>query len=383
MENDAVNEIMNCNFEPIILQEKKDCDLSAYEKVPFQSIMNISPTLVGIGQLLSSGAAGQTLYTCNMPMNMLTSRLDGSGLTTMVHGSKGIIKNAAFNPIGGAASSVLACNPYVMIAAVALVSINKKLGEIKAAQKDIMDYLVFKDESALRANIQFLSDIFNDYKLNVGNKMFLQNNHSQILNIKRESLQSAEQQRSLIESKINKKNLFHLGMETKKLINTVNDQFNNYQLAIYMYSFSSFLDVVFLENYNEEYLSNVSSKIENQQNYYNDLYKKAFDAIESFSNTSVDSYAAKGLAGASKLLGKAFNKVPVVRNTKLDEKMIAASEKITDFNEGITDKRMDKFKTNVLEATNVFLDNIKLINMTTNRPDSLLIDNEALYIAKV
>ena len=51
--------------------------------------------------------------------------------------------------------------------------------------------------------------------------------------------------------------------ETRQEYNeAVHDQFKDYQLALYMLGFSSFLEVMLLENYDADFLSGISAKLD-------------------------------------------------------------------------------------------------------------------------
>ncbi len=56
---------------------------------------------------------------------------------------------------------------------------------------------------------------------------------------------------------------------------------NIYQLALYTFSFSSFLEVMLLENFDTNYLNSITSKIQEYSGDYTALYEKCVEKIES------------------------------------------------------------------------------------------------------
>ena len=68
--------------------------------------------------------------------------------------------------------------------------------------------------------------------------------------------------REQIIAKVNKKSFIHSDQTVSKQLQAVHDQFKDYQLALYMLGFSSFLEVMLLENYDADFLSGISAKLD-------------------------------------------------------------------------------------------------------------------------
>ena len=69
----------------------------------------------------------------------------------------------------------------------------------------MFDYLKQKDKAKLRGDLNFLSDILNNYKYNWDNDTFKNTHLIKTQDIKQSAEESIEQYRSLIKSKIRKK----------------------------------------------------------------------------------------------------------------------------------------------------------------------------------
>lgn len=65
---------------------------------------------------------------------------------------------------GQAQMTPLACDPTMIFMATALANIDKKLNAIQDMQKEMMDFLVQKEKADLKGNLNFLFDVFNNYK---------------------------------------------------------------------------------------------------------------------------------------------------------------------------------------------------------------------------
>jgi hypothetical protein len=106
---------------------------------------------------------------------------DGSGYL-------GSVLNAGNQVAGQATLTPLVCNPTMLFMAAALANIDKKLDSIQETQQEILDFLVQKDKSELKGDLNFLSDVLNNYKYNWNNEKYINSNHIKVLDIK----QSAE-----------------------------------------------------------------------------------------------------------------------------------------------------------------------------------------------
>lgn len=154
-------------------------------------------------------------------------------------------------------------------------------------------------------------------------------------------------------------------------------------LALYMLAFSTFLDVMLLENYDKEFLSGITFKLEEYSLKYRELYSQCYEEIFGYSNSSIQSGVFKGLSKTTIAVGKVIEKIPIVGNTQADETLIAAGEKIGD-------KRYEKIRSQmkalIQRQSNFvrpFIDNINMVNELQNAPVQLLVDKDSLYIATI
>lgn len=72
--------------------------------------------------------------------------------------------------------------------------------------------------------------------------MYKNSNHTMVLAIKKEAEAKIVFYREQIIAKVNKKSLIHSDQTVNKQLQAVQDQFKDYQLALYTLAFSSFLD---------------------------------------------------------------------------------------------------------------------------------------------
>lgn len=296
----------------------------------------------------------------------------------------GSLKSATGTVGGGQAQMIpLECDPTMLFMAATLAGIDKKLDAISEMQKEMMDFLVQKEKAGLRGNLTFLYDVFKNYKYNWNNEMYKSSNHTMVLSVKKSAEEKILFYREQIMAKMAKKSFIHSDQSVNKQLQIVQDQFKEYQLALYMLAFSTFLDVMLLENYEKEFLSGISFKLEEYSLKYRELYSQCYEEIFAYSSSSIRSGLLKGISKTTIAVGKVIEKVPIVGNTQADETLIAAGGKISD-------KRYEKIR-NQMKAlierqsnfVRPFIDNINMVDELQNAPTQLLVDKDNLYIAPI
>lgn len=383
---------MECYTEcyPVI---QEDIAIQEYTKVPLgqlsamgTSFASVAPALKNIFNGAQSSGVEQQLFSMRIPNGLrfgesLQIAKDGGLLGNIVDKSGKITQRARFEAVQGAAGTVAQINPAVMLMAVAITAVTKKLDQIEEAQKDIIEFLQLKEKAVLKGNIAVLQEILDEYKYNWDNEKYKNNKHIQVQEIKRDAEQSIIFCRDQIEKKVSKKGLLHSDRDVKAKIQKVQYEFKDYELAMYIFSFSSFLEVMLLENFDAGYLNAVTSKIQLYAGQYHDLHEKCYQMIEGDSKTSIEAYALKSIAGLNRVLGKGFAKIPKISDGQIDENLIEAGDKVQNFSEKRTENTMELFAHEHCTCVNPFVDNINAVNRIYNQPVELLFDSENIYFS--
>lgn len=220
-------------------------------------------------------------------------------------------------------------------------------------------------------------------EINWNNEMYKNSNHTMVLAIKKEAEAKIVFYREQIIAKVNKKSLIHSDQTVNKQLQAVQDQFKDYQLALYTLAFSSFLDVMLVGNYDKEYLSGISEKLDDYSMKYRELYTQCYEEISGYSATSIQSSLLKGLSKTTKAVGKIVERIPVVGDTQADETLIAAGEKLGDMGTEKIRKQMRQLIERQSNFVRPFIDNIDTVNRLNNNPVQLLVDKDNLYIATI
>ncbi len=236
--NNSAPSITTMELHPQFAED--DISLTQYTKIPLSRLPALGTAFEPIISAVQSSLGGTTtsmLYKVTIPSGThLASFTNGAGnLGTVLNANNQIAGQAVLNP--------LVLNPTTLFMAAALASIDKKLGAIQELQQEMMDYLVQKDKAELKGNLTFLADIFNNYKYNWNNELYKSSNHVKVLDIKQAAEQEIIFYRQQIIDKVRKQSLVHVDQEVRSRIEKIADIFKDYQLALYAFSFASFLDV--------------------------------------------------------------------------------------------------------------------------------------------
>lgn len=357
-----------------------DLSMSGTTKIPLANLTALGVAfqpLTSAIQTAASGAGGSGIYFVNtMGKQMFTT----SGGTEFI----GSLKSATGTVGGGQARmTALACDPTMLFMAAALMNIEKKLDTIQETQEEILEFLEEKERATLQGNFNVLGDVMTNFKYNWDNPTYKSNKHILVQQIKKESEASIILYRDQIAKKLKKRSFIHSDQEVKSTLKKLQAQFKDYQLALYLYSYSTFLEVMLLGNFSEGYLDSVEQRMSEYSLQYRTLYTECYDLMEGYSKSSIQSGVLSGLAAASKFMGEIIAKVPVISNSQLDENLIEAGSRLDRHGnkraaielQGLTQARMS--------VALPFIDNIRAVNDLYNKPVTYLFDNENMYVQQI
>lgn len=368
----------NTSIYPML--QKSEVGVSNYTPLPLSRLAAygtaFQPLATAI-QTAVNGAGGSGIYYVNTAGKTMFQMKGTNNFIGSLQTSAGMVGG------GQAKMTPLACDPTMIFMAAALANIDKKLDTIQDIQKEMMDFLVQKEKADLKGNLNFLFDVFNNYKYNWNNEMYKNSNHIKVLDIRQEAEKKIAFYREQIIAKVNKKSFIHSDQTVNKQLQAVQDQFKDYQFSLYLLGFSSFLEVMLLGNFDANYLTGISDKLEKYSLNYRELYTKCYDEIESYSSTSVQSSMLKDIAKASTSVGKFVEKIPVISKGQLDEALIATGDKLDELNAGKLRKQMNSLIEHQSNSIRPFIENIDTVNELCNKPVQLLVDKENLYISTI
>lgn len=359
------------------LEVKNEISVQTYSKIPLSRLTALGtgfePVVSAIQQVTSHGQATSGFYKVTIPKGThLAQFKEKSGFLGTAVGEHGIVGQAQLNP--------LLCDPTMLLVAAALANIDKKLDAIQEVQQEMLDFLTQKEKSALKADLNFLMDIQNNYKYNWNSEKYKAANHAKVLDIRQEAARQIDFYQEQIKKQLGKKALLHSDHDVQKMLEKVQGEFKEYQLALYIYGFAYFLEVVLQENYEKAYLSAIAKRIDEMAFQYREFYLLAYSQIENLSKSSLQAHLFGGLSAINKGAGTAIAKIPGINKSQIDETLIEAGERIGAYKNRRVQTTMQQLLERQSSCVRPFIDNINAVNRLYNEPVTLIFNHDTLYL---
>lgn len=359
------------------LEVKNEISVQTYSKIPLSRLTALGtgfePVVSAIQQVTSHGQATSGFYKVTIPKGThLAQFKEKSGFLGTAVGEHGIVGQAQLNP--------LLCDPTTLLAAATLANIDKKLDAIQEVQQEMLDFLAQKEKSALKADLNFLMDIQNNYKYNWNSEKYKAANHAKVLDIRQEAARQIDFYQEQIKKQLGKKALLHSDHDVQKMLEKVQGEFKEYQLALYIYGFAYFLEVVLQENYEKAYLSAIAKRIDEMAFQYREFYSLAYSQIENLSKSSLQAHLFGGLSAINKGAGTAIAKMPGINKSQIDETLIEAGERIGAYKNRRVQTTMQQLLERQSSCVRPFIDNINAVNRLYNEPVTLIFNHDTLYL---
>lgn len=359
------------------LEVKNEISVQTYSKIPLSRLTALGtgfePVVSAIQQVTSHGQATSGFYKVTIPKGThLAQFKEKSGFLGTAVGEHGIVGQAQLNP--------LLCDPTTLLAAATLANIDKKLDAIQEVQQEMLDFLAQKEKSALKADLNFLMDIQNNYKYNWNSEKYKAANHAKVLDIRQEAARQIDFYQEQIKKQLGKKALLHSDHDVQKMLEKVLGEFKEYQLALYIYGFAYFLEVVLQENYEKAYLSAIAKRIDEMAFQYREFYSLVYSQIENLSKSSLQAHLFGGLSAINKGAGTAIAKIPGINKSQIDETLIEAGERIGAYKNRRVQTTMQQLLERQSSCVRPFIDNINAVNRLYNEPVTLIFNHDTLYL---
>lgn len=359
------------------LEVKNEISMQTYCKIPLSRLTALGtgfePVVSAIQQVTSHGQATSGFYKATIPKGThLAQFKEKSVFLGTAVGEHGIVGQAQLNP--------LLCDPTMLLVAAALANIDKKLDAIQEVQQEMLDFLTQKEKSALKADLNFLMDIQNNYKYNWNSEKYKAASHAKVLDIRQEAARQIDFYQEQIKKQLGKKALLHSDHDVQKMLEKVQGEFKEYQLALYIYGFAYFLEVVLQENYEKAYLSAIAKRIDEMAFQYREFYSLAYSQIENLSKSALQAHLFGGLSAINKGAGTAIAKIPGINKSQIDETLIEAGERIGAYKNRRVQTTMQQLLERQSSCVRPFIDNINAVNRLYNEPVTLIFNHDTLYL---
>lgn len=281
----------------------------------------------------------------------------------------------------GRSETLMPINPGMLMMAAMLANIEKKLDTIQETQLKILSFLEQDKQAEQQGNLNVLTDILDGYKHNWENDQYLRNHHMKVLDIKQNAEKNIIFYQEQIASSIQKLPTVHLNQAVKAAIAQLEKLFSQYRMALYLFSFSSFLEVLLLGNFCQDYLNQVADKVDKYGTHYKDEFGKCHEMIEKFSSDSLESKVLDGIGSASKTLGNLIASNSVLSRGSVDEWLQDSGNKLLKASSDKAAKTAAMFTNQDDIGCELFVDSIQNVARISNQTTDILFDGNNLYLA--
>ena len=272
---------------------------------------------------------------------------------------------------------VMMFDPTLMMMSVALAGIEAELGEIKELNKKILSFLEMEKESEIESDLEILNKSINDFRFNLEDEKYLVNNHKQVMDIKRTAKKNILFYKKQIKDALLKDKLFTTNSGMKSIIEEIQKKFKYYRLSLYIYSFSSLIEILLLGNYQSNYLLSKRDELAELDNEYSTIFNDALEYVKKNTSKSLEINVLSSLGNAGKTIGNLAEKVKAKNvDTWLNEK----GNSLKQTEQSIKDNFVTKFGEIKESNSKPFIAQIEKVNCVYNKTTNIYFDNEKIYL---
>ena len=283
-------------------------------------------------------------------------------------------------PLTVTTQTVAAINPATMMMAVALFSVEQKLGEIEKMQKQIISFLEIEKESEIEADVETLSNIIVKYKLNWDNEYFVASNHKLVLDIQRTARKNMNGYQKKDTELVNTKKLVIGQKQVDSTLKDLQKKFKYYRLSLYTFSMASMMEIMLSGNFKEEYIIGIKEEIEKMSSAYREMFMQSSIYLEKISGVSVETNVLKGIGTASKAVGKFIGSIPIVKEGQVDEFLQDSGKHIKSNAKEIETSAIAAFAELSNSETRVFIDKMEDMIQIYNHTEKICFDDKKIYL---
>lgn len=179
-----------------------------------------------------------------------------------------------------------------------------------------------------------------------------------------------------------KKQLLVVNQSVNSIERNLQKEFKYYRLSLYIYSLASFLEVMLLGNFQEEYILQVKSVIEKYSEEYKDIYTASSGYIDRMSGASIEANIVNGIGTAGKAIGNFIGGIPLIKESPVDEWLIEGGIHLKQTSQDMKKKVSARFEVISDAGTEVFIAKFEEMNQIYNYTSSICFDNEKIYLVE-
>ena len=275
--------------------------------------------------------------------------------------------------------SSLPFSPATLMMTAMLVGIEKKLDTLQETQEAILSFLEKEKQAEQQGNLRTLTDILNGYKYNWENQQYKQNMHMKALDIKQASDANIYRYYTSVLDELAKAPSLQMDANVKTKIKNLENLMDQYRLAVYLFGFSSFLEMLLLGNFNQQYLDQVAERIRKYDQQYSSLFDRCNELIKKVTEGSVETRVMTGLGNLSKAIGNWASSQDALKDKAVDKWFQSSGEKLQQNNDTKVEHNKALFSGSPETGSYLFIDSIKNIDAITQTKD-ISFDDDNMYL---
>ena len=346
------------------------------------SVASLSPSLRTVTETRMVNTQGLYTLANKAVGDTLKQAKDGNfwGAFKTVEGKSKFVKLQEASPLSASSVTTVPVNPATMMMAVALYSIEKKLGDIEEMQKQILSFLEIEKESEIEADVQMLTNLIRNYKSNWNNEHFVSSNHKLVIDIKRTALKNMNSYQKNTKAVISKTDFMKFQGKIKSISGDLKKKFQYYRLSMYIYSLASFLEIMLSGNFKEEYIIGIKHEVEEYTEEYRCIFNEASKYLENLGREAIDADFLGRIGTAGKMLGNLIGTIPVVKEGPIDEFLQDNGRQIKKMADHMKSEAVHDFASLGNPQTNVLIEKMQDMVEIYNHTESICFDRENIYL---
>ena len=277
-------------------------------------------------------------------------------------------------------TGVMPIDPATLMMAVALFSIEQKLGSIAETQKQILTFLEVEKESEIEADLETLSSMLVKYKHNWDNEHFIASNHKLVLDIQRTARKNMNAYQRRVAEALNSRKLIISQSQVNTALDDLLRKFKYYRLSLYIFAMASFVEIMLSGDFKEENISYTKDEIEKMTVAYRELFEESSAYLEKLSNSSVEASLLKGIGTASNAVGKIIERIPVIKEGSVDEFLQVSGKQMKDNVILIERKTVEAFAEISNPGVAIFTEKMENMIRIYGHTKEIYFDSQQIYL---
>ena len=180
-----------------------------------------------------------------------------------------------------------------------------------------------------------------------------------------------------IKDDLSKDKLFTTSNSMNSIIEEIQKKFGYYRLSLYIYSFSTFMEILLLGNYKSDYLLSKKNELDELDNEYSKNFNSALEYVKKNANKSLEGNVLSGLGSAGKVIGNLAEKVKI---KNVDNWLNEKGNNLKQSGQDIKDDYANKFDDMKESNSKQFINQIEKVDCIYNKTKEIYFDKDNIFL---